>query len=149
MSEARVATSVFCDDIRMEVGNKFSIMGIYSGDIIINHPQQPTLLPKLGAVVFLITDLNDIPEHISISVYLPPNRTELLKMEMDVPKLEHQEDAVKAQFRSIVVFPPVTLTEEGFIEITINTGREELRAGRLFVRFVPPPDVSPTQLRTV
>jgi hypothetical protein len=38
-------TTVFCDDIRLEVANKISLIGVYAGDILVN--KFPALLPKL------------------------------------------------------------------------------------------------------
>lgn len=41
----RYATCIFCDDIRMEVGNKISLIGVYGG--VLQVPSIPALLPKL------------------------------------------------------------------------------------------------------
>lgn len=43
------ATAIYCDDIRSEVGGKFSLMGVYNADII--FPSFPATLPKLCAHV--------------------------------------------------------------------------------------------------
>ncbi len=139
MPEARVAACLFCDDIRNEVGNKISLMGIYGGDLILALPLQPVMIPKLGAFVSLITDLNDTPERMTIIVYMPPKQTELVKIEIPaMPHASHFEGATKTHYRAMIQFPPVTIVEEeGFIEIMIETERETIRAGRLYVRFQP------------
>jgi hypothetical protein len=41
--------TVFCDDIRPEVGGKTSYMGVYQGGL--NVPEFPATLPKFGIVV--------------------------------------------------------------------------------------------------
>jgi hypothetical protein len=146
MCAERVANCIFCDDIRAEIGNKFSLMGIYGGDIIFPLPPQSILVPKFGILAQLITDLDDVPDKITITIYIPPNRQEFLKLEMSKPPLEHEEGATKAHLRAILQCPPFSVSEEGYIETMIDTGRETIRAGRIFVRFFPPsgiPDATP------
>lgn len=53
MDKRKIADKIFivvCDDIRHEVGNKISIMGIYD-DVIVGNV--PTILPKINlAIIF-------------------------------------------------------------------------------------------------
>jgi hypothetical protein len=43
---------IVCDDVRQEVGNKVTVVGVYSDEILIPAPPSwPVILPKLG--VFL------------------------------------------------------------------------------------------------
>jgi hypothetical protein len=42
---------VFCDDVRQEIGNKQSLIGVYSGDLLVKH--LPAVLPKLCVVATL------------------------------------------------------------------------------------------------
>lgn len=42
---ARTLQTIWCDDIRMEVGNKMSLMGIYSAELLV--PTFPFVLQKL------------------------------------------------------------------------------------------------------
>ena len=138
MPSPRVATCIFCDDVRYELGNKVSLMGIYNGEII--YPVNPPIMvPRLGLVLWLITDVDDIPENISWRVLAPPDRTEIFKVEQDsVPPLQNAEGAVKATFRAVLQLGPITLTESGFLEVAVDSGQGEIRAGRIFVRFAGP-----------
>lgn len=43
--------ALFCDDVRNEVGNKLSLMGVYGQDLLLR--EFPTTLPKLCAVMLL------------------------------------------------------------------------------------------------
>jgi hypothetical protein len=45
----------FCDDVRQEIGGKFSLIGCYSGAIQV-HPM-PSVLPKLCALVKVYTPI--------------------------------------------------------------------------------------------
>lgn len=42
---ARTLQTIWCDDVRMEVGNKMSLMGIYSAELLV--PTFPFVLQKL------------------------------------------------------------------------------------------------------
>jgi len=50
MSSASMV-ALFCDDVRSEVGNKLSLMGVYGQDLLLR--EFPTTLPKLCAVMLL------------------------------------------------------------------------------------------------
>lgn len=139
MAAPRVSTCIFCDDIRAEMGGKFSLMGIYASDMIFPIVP-PAVLTKWGIAVWLICDVDDMPQKLSISVTVPPDKTEIATLDFDqVPPPEHQEGASKMNFRTFLPMPPVHLTETGFIEVMVATEQEPLRAGRLLVRFAPAP----------
>lgn len=137
MAISRAATCIFCDDIRVEIGNKYSLMGIFSADIAFSVPG-PIVLPKFGIVVWVLSDLDDVPKKIVVRVLGPPNRTELLKIEGtgDV-KFAYPPDELSttAVVRMIIPIMNFNLAEEGFVEVMVETDRETLRAGRLRVRF--------------
>ena len=46
-SKLELAYTLFCDDVRLEVGNKLSYMGVFQTIIV---PQLPVWLPKLAVV---------------------------------------------------------------------------------------------------
>ena len=54
MTASRIVIAQFCDDVRQEVGNKFSLMGCYGTDLYV--PAFPITLPKLCAFVHVRTD---------------------------------------------------------------------------------------------
>src|SRR5438046_9826552 len=43
-----LAYTLFCDDVRLEVGNKLSYMGVFQNIVV---PQLPVWLPKLAVVI--------------------------------------------------------------------------------------------------
>jgi len=53
MTTPRHATSIFCDDVRQELGNKLSFMGVYRERLIV--PRFPALLPRFFVVVTAVT----------------------------------------------------------------------------------------------
>jgi hypothetical protein len=55
VSSDRFVTFQFCDDIRQEVGNKFSLIGCYGG--VVQLTPIPSVMPKLCAAVRIHTPL--------------------------------------------------------------------------------------------
>lgn len=53
MTANRIVIAQFCDDVRQEIGNKFSLMGCYGTDLYV--PSFPITLPKLCAFVHVRT----------------------------------------------------------------------------------------------
>ena len=53
MTGHRIVIAQFCDDVRQEIGNKFSLMGCYGTDLYV--PSFPFTLPKLCAFVHVRT----------------------------------------------------------------------------------------------
>jgi hypothetical protein len=58
MTGIRTVIAQFCDDVRQEIGNKFSLMGCYGTDLYV--PSFPITLPKLCAFVHVRTP-RDLP----------------------------------------------------------------------------------------
>lgn len=52
----RYIHTIYCDDIRLEVGNKQSLMGIYAGELWV--AECPVLLPKICIVVNVVTPVD-------------------------------------------------------------------------------------------
>jgi uncharacterized protein DUF6941 len=135
MSNPRVATCIFCDDIRAELSNKISLIGIYGSDMLIASPL-PALIGRFGVAVFLITDIGDEPDHLSITIMMHPEETVLIKAEANKPPQTEdvEEGDTKRQLRAMFSLPAFTVTQEGYIEVRVDTGRETLRAGKLLLK---------------
>jgi hypothetical protein len=57
--------------------------------------------------------------------------------------MQNMEGATKVGLRLVFILPPMVLSQEGYIQVKAGTEREELRAGRLMVRFTPPEVLPP------
>lgn len=62
----RYLHTIYCDDVRLEVGNKQSLMGIYSSELFV--PEFPIALPKLCIVVNLVTPIDKPLKELTIKV---------------------------------------------------------------------------------
>lgn len=138
---SRAFTCLFADDVRQEVGNKTSLMGIYDGDIIVPIGP-PAALGRLVIVLFVTADIDDIPEKISIRITIPPERQQLVQFTFtpQPPTAVPDEDARRAVLKIILPFAPLLLTAPGLIEVFADAGNGEERVGRLKVDFASPAD---------
>jgi hypothetical protein len=148
MSNPRSAFCLFCDDIRMEVGNKPSFMGIYGADMVFS-PDLPKdmqiAVPKLAIVTWLFCDVDDKPQRMVLHFYGPPGRTEIVKFDIPPEQIIQPTNAFPDATRVILQvqlqIAGLPLHSEGTLEVTVETEREDdLRAGRLHVRIPGRPD---------
>ena len=63
-TNGRLVLATFCDDIRYEQGNKYSLIGCYREDLVISHI--PAALPKLCAAITVITPIDRLFEKLTI-----------------------------------------------------------------------------------
>jgi hypothetical protein len=62
--------TIFCDDIRQEVGGKISFVGVYSGTIFV-HGEFPVTLPKFAFGISLIQRRELVEPNIEVQIFLP------------------------------------------------------------------------------
>jgi len=147
MPGARSAYCIFCDDIRHEISNKTSLIGVYNADMIFDAAP-PVVIPKLGISLWVISDLDDRPSKLVVRVIAPdggdvPEGGEILRADLGATitgSLPYSEGALKAQMRATLQLSPIPLMAEGYIEVWVDTERESFRAGRLFISFRRPPE---------
>ena len=144
MSAPRTANCIFCDDVRQEIGNKISLMGIYQSDIVISG-KPPQSLPKLVTSIWLSSDIDDPVQEFTIRILAPANET----MSAEIKTATHQQlgpggGATRRILFITIPLSPFPLNEEGYIEVMIETDTGTIRAGRLLVKFtgetLPPDD---------
>lgn len=134
--------AVVCDDVRQEVGNKVSCMGIYGAEIIL--PVLPVALPKLCAVLYVRTLTSDPFERLVLRIL--KDDAELVQMELPRDQLT----AVKAhagsfteegylQVASIIQFSPFVIEQACTLRFRADTERETIKGGSLEIK----PQVSP------
>jgi hypothetical protein len=153
MPISRTAFCLFCDDVRMEVGNKPSYMGVYAGGEL-QFPADlpadlPILLPKFAIVIWILSAVDDTPQRLTVRVYTPPGRTEIIQFEAPLDATPYAQVYPDSDRVSLNLTLPITnlqLACEGSLEVAIETEREVLRAGRLRIRMPgrPDPTASPT-----
>jgi len=150
MPNPRTAFCLFCDDIRMEIGNKPSFMGVYTGEMV--FPPGLSLdvgifVSKFAVMWWLFCDKDDRPQHISVRVSIPPGHTEIAKMDVGTEQITQAMPQIFDDYTRLILGSTIPLTNlifqcSGTIEVSIETERETIRAGRLRVQIPGRPDTA-------
>tara|TARA_R110002110_G_scaffold376568_2_gene586669 strand:- start:178878 stop:179309 length:432 start_codon:yes stop_codon:yes gene_type:complete len=143
---------VFCDDVRYEVSNKFSLIGIYQENMVF-HANPPVLVPKLCTSFWLLSDIDDPIKHFCARVLLTSSGVddvELVRYEFaEMPPLPtDKDDARKSILRGTLAFGPFAIESVGYIEVWCETERDDIRAARLRVEFESSDQPLETQVET-
>lgn len=144
MSSERYVWTVFCDDVRQEVGNKVSFIGIYQDSLLV--PKLPTVLPKLCLVVQAVTSI-DRPFK-SLTIRVLRNEEVLHQFEMDEDKLsidqsriesahkDENDEQLRFRFVSVLAIAPFPIREKAKLRVRVITESEELRGGTLLLDVI-------------
>jgi hypothetical protein len=141
----RSVHSIFCDDIRQEVGNKLSYMGIYTGQMFV--PALPLTLPKLCVVMHAITLATNPFKQIKFRLL----KNDELIAEADVnasdaplpqtPLLPWPGDDLKMMVQQVFQIYPFLLAEPCVLRArAIAEDDVELKGGSLIIAVAPPPE---------
>jgi len=84
MKFAKKVHTILCDDVREEVRNKYSLIGIYGKDIIFS--KLPGVIPKL-VLVLMMEDIKTVFKELHITLKLPKTKPRALKYKAP-PKLK-------------------------------------------------------------
>lgn len=145
----RFGYSIFCDDIRNEVGGKLSFIGCYSSVIFVTQ-KLPFVLPKFCIHSYVVTTAEDPFRSVSIRCYVPGHEEPILDEKIETPQLPAQrlmaselEAGVSAP-RQIVasaslVLSPFELSAPGLIRVraVVDGATDELSLGALRVVAQP------------
>ena len=150
IAETRWVNVVWCDDIRQEIGNKPSLMGVYTGGLAV--PALPATLPRLAAWINVHTPTsrpfqrltvrirrNDAEEPIAVieigevSSLLAPSTDP----STDVPAVE--SDQPMATIMSFVVLlGALQLNQETqWFKVFVETEDEMLESFKLPIKMAP------------
>jgi hypothetical protein len=136
----------FCDDVRMEIGNKPSFMGLYSGQMV--FPEQPlegtpVIIPRLVIIPWLFTAREDPPQKLNVILYGPPGKTIIFNFPLPVGGREPVvpfADSTELHLHAIIPTMNMTFMHTCVLEVVLETERETLRAGRLRIVIPNRPD---------
>jgi hypothetical protein len=144
---------VFCDDVRQEVTGKVTMVGVYTGQMMLTG-NLPVVLPQICAVTtFRLAPPTEQIKPI-IRLFRSGQDEPLFEMEADIPAAQPSDfpptptdqdpDAVKflqmiitAQVQNLVITEPCTLKVRAFV------GDDEIRLGALQILVTPTDTVEP------
>ena len=135
MSE-RFISSQFCDDIRLEVGNKYSLIGCY-GPVIVMSPF-PAVLPKLCVHVKVYTPITQPFQKLIVRVILGDNALGQLAFDAEHMDRQQQTPLDSAQHQvamAMITMSPLPINEPCKLRVEAETeDAEMLYGGSLWFR---------------
>ena len=144
--------TIFCDDIRAEVGGKLTYVGTYAGRLFV-HADFPVILPKLALGIVYAQRIGAVVLPVQFQIYIPGDADDKPALVIEVPN-EISEAAIRdaAAFSETVgaergfstVIAPVTLapfqlTQPGLFRVRAVRGDRLIRLGSMEVLRAPQP----------
>ena len=145
--ESPFGDTIFCEDIRFEVGGRNSLIGVMHGEIIVPlaHPG-PFMLPKLCMLMTYAERVGEgVTDSVEIRIYFPgdPDDTPSTRISVPVEPLrlvvapaELLSDDPFSMAAVPLVMSPVVLKHEGKIKVRAVRGDTVVRLGSLTIRTV-------------
>jgi hypothetical protein len=132
------ATGLFFDDIRFEVGNKLSLMGMYQGELQRYSPDM--IIDRIGVIVLAKWSYEDPPTHCRIVCEVPRTTIPPLDLPLlDAPNVPPQE--TRSPFAGIVLTVPFNIRLPNLVggeavAVWMEVNDERVPLGRLVVKDV-------------
>ena len=135
--------ALWCDDIRQEVGNKPSFMGVYTSALVV--PQLPLTLPKLCVWLTLSTPQEPPLQDVTVTVALTGG-AELLHLPLPLPaepprtgKAMPPQPMEGQQIMLALELAPLNLpAQASALTVTVSVRGDEVAAASLPVVTAPP-----------
>jgi len=142
--------SLFCDDIRWEVGGKTSAMGIYLSDMRF-ETDFPIVVAKFGILVKYFEMPGVFKDDLILRVFSPGDEKDKPSINMEVPRSTMGDGATKFpmeedQERIItltmpIILSPLPIKQEGFIKVRMHCGHVITNLGSLWVHKAAPASI--------
>lgn len=138
MNSSKLVISQFCDDIRHEVGNKYSLIGCYGNELFVE--KLPVLLPKLCVQVRIVSPIDKPISKLVIRALM--NDDAIAEMNVISEELPQQfpvgiENPIRSELSVMMTFSPLSVTEPSALRIEAEADNEILRGGILLFRESP------------
>lgn len=145
----RHVETLFCDDIRHEVGGKISFIGVYSGGLFVQA--FPVTLPKLCLSVKVVTPADEPLRVLNLRILRDEETLQEIGLDEEqlaaasdsadgMTEEQRKERVQMAQF--MLVFSPIQFDEPCTLRVLVQTEDGELRGMALKVEQAPPPNDS-------
>ena len=141
--KSRYASTIFCDDVRVEASGKILVVGMYGAGLFVQ--QYPAAIPFLHLMVTGSTPEDDPFKKLTIRVYLGQEVVSELELEEPPSEVDPQpiEDALPGEpttrvqrFQALIRLQPLVIEKEATLRVRVYTERETLQAGALKIADV-------------
>lgn len=138
---------IFCDDVRQEVTGKQTLVGVYSGQMVITG-NLPVTLPQICAVTTFRLAPPSEPVAATIRVFKSGQDDPLFEIKVDMPAAKPSDfasppdpdpDCLKfLQMTLTAQLQGVAITEACTLKVRAFVGEDEIRLGALQILITPP-----------
>ena len=137
MAENPSGYTIFCDDIRQELGGKLSYIGVYSSILYLSGGF-PATLPKFGFSIHYIQPGRRPKTPIDIMIYLPGDTKNKPSIKLSIPldtieSAEIPDDHAERLFHAAAVVPMtgLQLKSPGLIVVRARCEKKTKKIGGL------------------
>jgi hypothetical protein len=146
-------TAVFCDDIRFELFNKVSLIGVYGYELMLLG-SFPTSLPKLGIFTAVRFHKTRSISGVRMLVYFPGDSEAAPSHSQDIPiqlspdqypsadPAEYPDPSEYYGFNHPFLFSPVVVRQAGYIRVRAIAGDTVVKVGSLKLREATPEEIA-------
>lgn len=135
--------TIFCDDIRHEMGNKLSFIGVYSGQLLV--PSLPTILPKLCVVTSVMTSVDEPFEQLTVRLFKDDEvlteislTAEQLAAPLQVMSEETEDFSFPVfSFQTAFIISPLVIDSPCVLRVFAENEADEIRSLSLRIRQLP------------
>jgi hypothetical protein len=134
--------TVFCDDIRHEIGGKQTIVGAFSENLLI-FGEPPFSLPKMGFFITYSESRTAPKLPLALQIYLPEDVEDRPTHSFELPTMpdDVQIDPMlppdtNIALRIPLVISPIEIRQEGLLRVRMKRGDDVVCIGSLPVRSV-------------
>ena len=137
--------SIFCEDIREEVGEKFSWMGIFRKEITV--PEDFPVFIKNFAIIIKYYEIVDLYKNdLIFRIYGTDDvviaeqkimRDSIVSWSLEPGSVAPDENLIG--FELPFIFSPMVVSKAGSLKVRVYDGVEEVKLGSIRVRAVAPP----------
>jgi hypothetical protein len=149
---------LFCDDVRQEIGGKFSAMGLYQSEYLFQGAF-PYVVPKFAMLVMYYERKGAVTSDIEFRVHVPgddPAKPSLVfpLARKDLPQLpagaapaDDPDSEPIIHARLPIMLTPMVIPAQGFIKVRAHYDDGTiLRLGRLNIRPITPHEMTALNL---
>jgi hypothetical protein len=135
----RFVHTLWCDDIRQEVGNKPSFMGVYTGGLVVQS--LPVKLPRLCVWTWVVSPIDQPVGKLTLSVMRDDGQV-LASLEHDSSAMEFPAvpEATRQQLMFGLALGPISIDENlRYLKVVASIEGEEWQGPKLHVTAAPAP----------
>jgi hypothetical protein len=150
LTDWRLVMGQFCDDIRLEVGHKLSLIGCYSDEMIVQS--FPATLPKIAVQVKALTPLQCPFERLTFKLNLQSNT--IAQLDADASLLRElakrsQKDARWISVAAVMLVSPLVVSEACDLVLAAETESGPVRGAILKIRSSSASEPDKTQRQSL